>query len=283
MSATILNGKELAKTIRAEIKEKILMQHICPKLAVILAGDDTASEIYVKNKQKAAEEVGIETVLFKFDEKVSQKEIESLIEKLNENPLINGILVQLPLPEKVNQNAILQKIDPKKDVDGFHPLNIGLLQNGNVKGTIAATPKGVMRLLKQTKQNLKGKNALVIGRSVIVGKPMAMLLLNEDCTVTIAHSYTKNLPELIKQADIVVSACGCANLIKGRFIKEGAVIIDVGINRIRGKLCGDVCFEEALDVAGFITPVPGGVGPMTIAMLLENTLEACLKQAKANA
>ena len=279
MSATIINGKEIALQIREKLKNEIQTRAIAPKLAVILAGHDQASEIYVKNKQKAAAEVGIETVLYRFEDDVNPKELEDLIDALNQDFSVNGILLQLPLPEGIDSSKILNRIAPQKDVDGFHPFNMGLLMAGMKGGSIAATPKGVLRLLKNAGIELAGKNALVIGRSNIVGKPMAMLLLNEDCTVSVAHSKTKDLKSLCKNADIIVSATGCLRLVQKDFIKDGAVLIDVGICRDEnGKLCGDIDFEACLDKASFITPVPGGVGPMTIAMLLENVLEAYLKQ-----
>ena len=279
MTAEIISGKEIATHIKAELKEKIKELAGVPKLAVILVGHDVASEIYVKNKQKAASEVGVETVLYTFEDDVVQKTLESLVLRLNADDTVNGILIQLPLPKQIDEKKLLDMVLPIKDVDGFHPYNIGLLQNKSKFCTIAATPKGVLRLIKTTGVDLKGKNALVIGRSNIVGKPAAMLLLNEDCTVTIAHSKTKDIKNLCKTADIVVCATGCAKMVKADWLKKGAVVIDVGICRDEnGKLCGDVDFDEAKEVASYITPVPGGVGPMTIAMLLENTFEAYLKQ-----
>lgn len=278
MTANIMSGKILSEKIRHELKEKIIKEDTKPCLAVILAGDNEASKIYVKNKLKAAEEALIDTSLYLFEENVSQEDLENLIVKLNQDKTINGIMVQLPLPKHIDEKKVLNLILPAKDVDGFHPYNIGLLQNGDLGAVLAATPKGIIRLLEEHNIKFEGKNAIVIGRSQIVGKPIAMLLLNKNCTVTIAHSKTQNLKDLVSMADIVVSACGCPNLIKGSWLKEGAIIADVGINRINGKLCGDVDFEEAKEVASYITPVPGGVGPMTIAMLLENTYQAFLKQ-----
>jgi len=279
MTATIIDGKKLALEIRENLKEKISKYTFKPKLAVVLVGHDGPSEIYVKNKQKAASEVGIETELYRFEDDVKESNLKNLIDDLNTDSSVHGILVQLPLPNAIDSKALLRQIDPRKDVDGFHPLNIGLFQSGDKNATIAATPKGVLRLIKQTNIDLDGKHAIVIGRSNIVGKPMAMLLLHENCTVTMAHSHTKNLKTLCQNADIVVSATGRAHLIKADWLKKGAVVIDVGISRDdNGKLCGDVDFEKAKEVASFITPVPGGVGPMTIAMLLENTFEAYLKQ-----
>lgn len=279
MTAEVISGKEIAARIREELKEKTAKLESAPKLAVILAGDDNASQIYVKNKQKAASEVGIETALYVFDGNVRQETLENLVKDLNADDTINGILIQLPLPKQIDEEKLLDMVRPIKDVDGFHAYNMGLLQNGNKNATVAATPKGVLRLLKETSVELEGKNALVIGRSNIVGKPMAMLLLNEDCTVTIAHSKTQNLKALCQNADVIVCATGCAKMLKADWLKKGAVVIDVGICRDEnGKLCGDVDFDEAKEVASYITPVPGGVGPMTIAMLLENTFEAYLKQ-----
>ena len=279
MTAEIINGKEIAAQIREELKEKIKGLEHAPKLAIVLAGHDGPSEIYVKNKQKAALEVGIETILYTFEDDVSQEELENLVLRLNADDSVNGILIQLPLPEGIDEEKLLSIVQPIKDADGFHPYNAGLLQNKSKQCTTAATPKGALRLIKTTGIDLKGKNALVIGRSNIVGKPMAMLLLNEDCTVTIAHSKTKDLKTLCANADVVVSATGRSKMVKGDWLKKGAVVIDVGICRDEnGKLCGDVDFDEAKEVAAFITPVPGGVGPMTIAMLLENTFEAYLKQ-----
>ena len=279
MTAKIIDGKEIAANIKEELKAKIAKLKDAPKLAVILAGHDGASEIYVRNKQKAAAEVGIETVLYRFEDDVRQEVLEDLVLRLNADRTINGILIQLPLPHNVDEKKLLDMVLPVKDVDGFHPYNIGLLQNSSANCTVAATPKGVLELLKRTGMKLEGKNALVIGRSNIVGKPMAMLLLNQDCTVTIAHSKTKDLRALCKNADLVVSATGCAKMVKADWLKNGAVVIDVGMCRDEnGKLCGDVDFENAKEVASYITPVPGGVGPMTIAMLLKNTFEAYLKQ-----
>ena len=277
MTAEIISGKELALKIREHLKQKIEKSGAHPKLAVILAGHDGASEIYVKNKQKAAAEVGIETELFLFEDDVSQNQLENLIDRLNQDKTVNGILLQLPLPEGLDSSALLKRIDYQKDVDGFHPYNIGLLQNGDEAAVVAATPKGVLRMLKETHISLEGKNALVIGRSVIVGKPTSMLLLKENCTVTTAHSHTKNLKEICQRADVVVAACGQPKMIKKDWIKKGAVVIDVGTTRVNGKLYGDVDFDEVSEVASFITPVPGGVGPMTVAMLMKNTVAAAEK------
>ena len=273
----LLNGFELAKQCRSELAERIKAFPRVPKLAVILVGDNPASAVYVKNKEKAAAEVGIKSVVYKF-EKISQTELLNLIAELNNDKETDGILVQLPLPEGLNEKDILQAISPDKDVDGFHPLNLGKLLIGE-KAPVACTPKGCMKLIHQAKKNLSGLNVVVIGRSVIVGKPMAQLLLKENCTVTTAHSKTKNLPELCRNADIIVAAIGKPKTVKADWIKKGAIVIDVGINRLDdGKLCGDVDFDDCFDKCYAITPVPKGVGPMTIAMLLENTVEALEKK-----
>lgn len=269
----LLNGFELAKQCRAELTEKIKTLPRAPKLAVILVGDDPASAVYVRNKEKAAQEVGIESAVYRFDS-ITQKDLLALIGELNADNGTDGILVQLPLPDGLNEKEILQAINPAKDVDGFHPLNLGKLMIGE-PAPVACTPKGCLKLIHLAKKDLTGLNAVVIGRSVIVGKPMAQLLLRENCTVTTAHSKTKNLPELCRTADIVVAAVGKPKTVKADWIKEGAIIIDVGINRLPdGKLCGDVDFDACFDKCAAITPVPKGVGPMTIAMLLDNTVEA---------
>ena len=277
--AVILDGKKMAQTVKQRLQQMIKQQGFTPKLGIILVGDDAASLIYVKNKQKAASEVGIETQLYHFDDQASSETLENLIQTLNADSDVHGILIQLPLPKSFNAAKILSEIDPQKDVDGFHPYNIGLLQYGAQTGLQPATPKGIMQLIKSTGLDVTGKNALVIGRSNIVGKPMAMMLLGADCTVTMAHSKTTDLKALCQNADIIVSATGCAKLIKQDWVKSGAVVIDVGMNRDeQGKLCGVVDFEGVCQKAGFITPVPGGVGPMTITMLLDNLVEAYLKQ-----
>ncbi|MBR4126751.1 MAG: bifunctional methylenetetrahydrofolate dehydrogenase/methenyltetrahydrofolate cyclohydrolase FolD [Alphaproteobacteria bacterium] len=275
----LLNGFELAQRCRAELAERIKTLSRAPKLAVILIGDNPASAIYVRNKENAATEVGITSEAYRF-ESIYQKDLLSLIEKLNADDGVDGILVQLPLPEKLNEKEILQAIDPAKDVDGFHPLNLGKLMIGE-PAPVACTPKGCLKLIHLAKPDLTGLHAVVIGRSVIVGKPMAQLLLRENCTVTTAHSKTKNLPELCRSADIVVVAIGKPKTVKADWLKDGAIVIDVGINRLEnGKLCGDVDFDVCFDKCAAITPVPKGVGPMTIAMLLENTVEAAEKKLK---
>ncbi len=270
----VLNGFELAKQCRAELAEKVKKMPRAPKLAVILAGDDPASAVYVRNKEKAAAEVGIESLVFRL-EKTTQAELLRLIGELNGDVGVDGILVQLPLPAGIDENAVLQAIDPAKDVDGFHPLNLGKLMIGE-PAPVACTPKGCMKLIHQARRDLTGLNAVVVGRSVIVGKPMAQLLLRENCTVTTAHSKTRNLPDLCHTADILVAAVGKPRFIQSDWVKDGAIVIDVGINRLPdGKLCGDVDFDACAPKCQAITPVPKGVGPMTIAMLLENTVEAC--------
>lgn len=269
----LLNGFELAKQCRAELAERVKAMSRAPKLAVILVGDNPASAIYVRNKEKAAAEVGVESLVYRLDS-ATQEELTALIEQLNADETVDGILVQMPLPAPLNEQEILQTINPAKDVDGFHPLNLGKLLIGE-PAPVACTPKGCMRLIRLAKQDLTGLRAVVIGRSVIVGKPMAQLLLNANCTVTTAHSKTRDLPALCRSADIVVAAIGKPKTVKADWIKDGAIVIDVGINRLEdGKLCGDVDFEACFDKCAAITPVPKGVGPMTIAMLLENTVEA---------
>ena len=269
----LLNGFELAKQCRAELAERVKAMSRAPKLAVILVGDNPASAIYVRNKEKAAAEVGVESLVYRLDS-ATQEELTDLIEQLNADETVDGILVQMPLPAPLNEQEILQTINPAKDVDGFHPLNLGKLLIGE-PAPVACTPKGCMRLIRLAKQDLTGLHAVVIGRSVIVGKPMAQLLLNANCTVTTAHSKTRDLPALCRSADIVVAAIGKPKTVKADWIKDGAIVIDVGINRLEdGKLCGDVDFDACFDKCAAITPVPKGVGPMTIAMLLENTVEA---------
>ena len=267
----LLNGFELAKQCRAELAERVKAMPRAPKLAVILVGDNPASAIYVRNKEKAAAEVGVESLVYRLDS-ATQEELTALIEQLNADETVDGILVQMPLPAPLNEQEILQTINPAKDVDGFHPLNLGKLLIGE-PAPVACTPKGCMRLIRLAKQDLTGLHAVVIGRSVIVGKPMAQLLLNANCTVTTAHSKTRDLPALCRSADIVVAAIGKPKTVKADWIKDGAIVIDVGINRLEdGKLCGDVDFEGASARAAYITPVPGGVGPMTRAVLMRNVL-----------
>ena len=282
MAAQILDGKVMS----AEIKEKIAarvkeleQRGVKPGLAVILVGNDPASEIYVRNKGKGCEETGMHSRTIRLDEGITQEELEEEIHRLNEDPAIHGILVQLPLPAHLNEHAALGKILPEKDVDGFHLINAGHLMTGT-EGVIPCTPKGALYMIRSTGIDLNGKEAVVIGRSNIVGKPMAMLLLQQNCTVTLCHSRTKDLASHTRRADILVAAVGKPYFVTADMVKPGAVVIDVGINRVDGKVCGDVDFESVKETAGWITPVPGGVGRMTIAMLLANTLDAAERTLK---
>ena len=275
----IINGKEYAAKIRGLVAKEIEISGLKPGLTVVLVGNDPASEVYVGNKDKAAKEVGIEAKTIKLPASVSQEELLKTIEILNKDKKVHGILVQLPLPKHIDEKAVINFISPDKDVDGFHVINAGRAATGQ-EGLVPCTPMGCIILLKDLLGDLSGMNAVVIGRSNIVGKPMASLLLAENCTVTIAHSKSKNLPEICARADILVAAVGRPKMVKKEWVKQGAVVIDVGINRVDGKLCGDVDFEEVAPKCAAITPVPGGVGPMTIACLLKNTLEACKKSSK---
>jgi len=278
MAATIIDGKQLAQDIRNEIKQEVSelkKEGLIPGLSVILVGDDPASQSYVKGKEKGCEEVGIASQLIRRPATISQQELLDLIHELNQDPAVHGILVQLPLPKHLSEDLVIQAIDPKKDVDGFHPINVGNMMIGQ-PCFLPCTPHGVIEMIKRTGMNISGKHAVVIGRSNIVGKPVSMLLLQENATVSICHSKTPNLSEITRQADILVVGVGKANMIGADHVKPGAVVIDVGVNRIEtGKLVGDVRFDEVKDVAGYLTPVPGGVGPMTITMLLKNTVQAC--------
>ena len=273
----ILNGKELAQKIQAKIKEDVELlkkASITPGLAVILIGDDPASQVYVKKKAEACKEVGIYSVVHEMPENIKEETIINTIKLMNENQNINGILVQLPLPPHINQTKILEAIDPKKDVDGFHPYNMGRLCL-DLDSFVPCTPLGVMKIFEEYDINIKGKNVCVVGASNIVGKPMAALLLNEFATVDICHIYTKDLKEHTKRADIVIVAVGKAGLITQDMVKDEAIVIDIGINRLEnGKLAGDVDYNNVASKCSHITPVPGGVGPMTIAMLLSNTIKA---------
>lgn len=277
----LIDGKAIAKKFRQSIEEEIKelknQHNLIPELCVILVGDDPASKIYVRNKERACKEVGINSKVIRMNEQISEIELLNTIEQLNQDDAVHGILVQLPLPDHINENAVINAIHPSKDVDGFHPVNSGLLVTGQAE-LEPCTPKGIIRLIKETGHSIAGKKAVVIGRSNIVGKPVALMLLRNDATVTVAHSRTNNLAEIARTADILVVAIGKPQFIDGSFIKEGAIVIDVGTTRINDKLLGDVKFEEAKKRAGFITPVPGGVGPMTIAMLLENTLIAAKRK-----
>lgn len=270
----ILDGKTLSEKILDNIKQKVSNLNSKPGLAVILAGNNPASEVYVRNKEKQAQNAGFNSSVYKLPENVTKEELLNLINKLNDDEKTDGILLQLPLPKHLAAYDFLDKIDPKKDVDGFHPINAGKLFLNEKPYAIPCTPKGIVRLLDEYKIQIEGRNVVIAGRSNIVGKPLSALLLNRSATVTIVHSKTKNLPEITKKADILISATGKKNMITKDMIKKGAAVIDVGIIRDENnKLRGDVDFNGVKDIAGFITPVPGGVGPMTIAMLMENTLE----------
>ena len=280
MAAQILDGKSLAAQVRAGVKEKVArlaQRGIRPGLAVVLAGDDPASKVYVRNKVRACEETGVRSSLFEYPQSVSQAQLLDRVNALNADSSIHGILVQLPLPGQVDAPRVLDAVSPAKDVDGFHDANLGALLAGK-PGIVPCTPAGVMRLLDHAQVPLAGRRAVVIGRSNIVGKPLALLLLQKDATVTICHSKSQGIESIAKQADILVAAIGRAKLVSAAMVKPGACVVDVGVNRLPdGTLAGDVDFQAAKNVAGWITPVPGGVGPMTIAMLLENCLYAAGK------
>lgn len=285
MESKIISGTELANKIKANLKEKIdEIKNECnkiPCLAVIIVGDDPASKIYVKNKEKACEKCGIKSLKYELPQETPEEELIKIIEKLNNNDEVNGILVQLPLPKHINTTKIIEKINPYKDVDCFHPINIGKLFVGDFdmeKSLLPCTPKGCVKLIKSINEDLTGKNVCVIGRSNIVGKPVAQLLLDENCTVKIAHSKTKDLKEQCLWADILIVATGKLKMITADMVKDGAIIIDVGINRTEEGLCGDVDFANVINKAKYITPVPGGVGPMTVACLMENVYNAFLTQ-----
>ena len=275
----IIDGKKEAALLREEIKKEILLlkekTKKVPGLSVILIGDFTPSQIYVKNKEKNSKEVGINSEVIKYSKDITEQEILNKIKELNNNPEVSGILVQLPLPKHINKEKIINAIHPKKDVDGFNPINVGNLASG-YDAIIPCTPLGCLHLIKKIEKNLTGKHAVIIGRSNLNGKPMAQLLLRENCTVTIVHSKTKDLKAECQKADILVAAVGKANLVKGDWVKKDSIIIDVGINKVEEKIVGDVDFESVKEKVKAITPVPGGVGPMTIACLLKNTLE-CFK------
>lgn len=271
--AQLIDGKKISKEIKDELKEKVAAYKAQGKtaaLAVIQVGEDPASSVYVNNKKKACEYIGIESLEFHLPETITEEELLSLIEKLNQDEKVNGILVQLPLPKHINEEKVIQTISPKKDVDGFHPQSVGALTIGQ-KGFVSCTPAGIIELLKRSGIEISGKECVVIGRSNIVGKPMALLLLRENGTVTIAHSRTADLRQVTKRANILVVAVGKPKMIDASYVKEGAVVIDVGIHRNEdNKLCGDVDFDDVVEHVSAITPVPGGVGPMTIAMLMHN-------------
>ena len=276
MTARILDGKALGARLRAGLAARIAGLPFKPGLRVVRVGEDPASGVYVRNKDRAAAEAGFDSATIHLPETTTEADLLAEIARLNADPAVDGILVQLPLPSHIRAEAAIAAVDPRKDVDGFHPLNAGRLAAGE-PGLVPCTPRGVMHLLAEAGVTLRGARALVLGRSQIVGRPMAQLLLGADCTVTIAHSRTRDLPAECRRAEILVAAAGRAEMVRGDWIAPGAVVIDVGINRLPdGKLVGDVAYAEALGHAGAITPVPGGVGPMTIACLLENTLEAAL-------
>ena len=280
----IINGKQIAAETQvsitkrvAEFKEKT---GITPGLTVVLVGEDQASQVYVRNKEKRTADAGMNSEVIRLDATVTQADLLAVVEKLNQDKTVHGILVQLPLPTGIDSDLVLDAIDPTKDVDGFHPINVGNLSIGK-EAFVPCTPAGIIRLIKSTGESIEGKEAVIVGRSNIVGKPVAQLLLQENATVTIAHSRTKDLPSVTKRADILVVATGLAKFIKKEHIKQGAIVIDVGMDRDENnKLCGDVDFDDCQEVAGFITPVPGGVGPMTITMLLENTLISAERSAQ---
>lgn len=277
MSAQIIDGKAIAQALREDLKKEIETlkreKGITPGLAVVLVGEDPASKTYVASKEKTSKEMGMHSEVYRLPAETSQAELLALIDKLNNNPQIHGILVQLPLPDHIDEKAVIDAIKPEKDVDGFHPISVGNLVIG-APCAVPCTPNGCIELLDRIGVDLKGKHVVVVGRSNIVGKPVAMLALHRHATVTICHSRTKDLAYHTKQADILIVAVGRPKMITGDMIKPGAVVIDVGINRVDGKIVGDVDFDSAQEVAGWITPVPGGVGPMTIGMLMKNTIEA---------
>lgn len=285
MSAQIINGKEIAESVRQEISKEVQQlreKNIVPGLAVILVGDNQASQTYVRNKQKACEDLGMHSVLIKKPAELSQEELIQSIAELNQDDSIHGILVQLPLPGHIQEKAIIEAISPEKDVDGFHPINIGRMMTGQ-DAFLPCTPYGVMVMLAYIKYDLEGKHVVIVGRSNIVGKPAGQLFLNANATVTYCHSRTKDLAYYTKQADVVVAAVGKRDTITSDHIKEGAIVIDVGMNRNdEGKLCGDVAFDEVKNKASFITPVPKGVGPMTITMLMKNTVKSAQKALESN-
>ncbi|HFU6922688.1 TPA: bifunctional methylenetetrahydrofolate dehydrogenase/methenyltetrahydrofolate cyclohydrolase [Streptococcus agalactiae] len=277
----LIDGKALSQKMQAELGrkvERLKEQHgIIPGLAVILVGDNPASQVYVRNKERSALEAGFKSETLRLSESISQEELIDIIHQYNEDKSIHGILVQLPLPQHINDKKIILAIDPKKDVDGFHPMNTGHLWSGRPM-MVPCTPAGIMEMFREYHVDLEGKHAVIIGRSNIVGKPMAQLLLDKNATVTLTHSRTRNLSEVTKEADILIVAIGQGHFVTKDFVKEGAVVIDVGMNRDEnGKLIGDVVFEQVAEVASMITPVPGGVGPMTITMLLEQTYQAALR------
>ncbi len=281
MTAKIIDGKALAKKMQGQLAEKVAQlkaQHgIVPGLVVILVGDNPASQVYVRNKERSALAAGFTSETVRLSDSISQEELLAVIEKYNQDPAFHGILVQLPLPSHINDKRVILAIDPKKDVDGFHPMNTGHLWSGRPL-MVPCTPAGIMEMFREYQIDLEGKNAVIVGRSNIVGKPMAQLLLDKNATVTLTHSRTRHLARVCKRADVLIVAIGQGNFVTKDYVKEGAVVIDVGMNRDdNGKLIGDVKFDEVAELASLITPVPGGVGPMTITMLLEQTYQAALR------
>ena len=285
-AARVIDGKAIAAEVRrsvaAEVEQLKNERGVTPGLAVVLVGEDPASQVYVRNKARQTVEAGMESFEHKLDASTGEPDLLKLIDDLNRSKDVHGILVQLPLPPQIDTRKVIEAIDPAKDVDGFHPINVGRLSTGE-RSLVPCTPAGCIILAKTVQPELRGLEAVVIGRSNIVGKPVAQLLLREDCTVTIAHSRTRDLPSVVRRADLVVAAVGRPEMVRGDWIKPGAIVIDVGINRVEGpdgksRLVGDVAYDEAAQVAGAITPVPGGVGPMTIACLLKNTVEAARDQ-----
>lgn len=282
--ATIMDGKALSLKLKEQMKQRIeqlKQQGINPKLVVVLVGDNSASQVYVRNKHKSCGEVGIESEVITMPEQTTQQELLEVVERLNQDETVDGILVQLPLPKQIDEKTVLRSILPEKDVDGFHPVNVGLLSIGD-ECFAPATPSGIIAMFQEYGINIAGKNCVVIGRSNIVGKPMAALLLKNNATVTICHSKTEDLASYTRRADVVIVATGRRHTLTADMVKEGAVVVDVGMNRNEpGKLCGDVDYEEVKEKASFITPVPGGVGPMTITELLENTIQAAQRHHRA--
>lgn len=282
--AELISGKECSAKVRAEITEQVSefarVHGYVPGLTVIIVGENPASQVYVRNKKKACIDVGMNSEVIELPEATTEEELLAYIERLNKDTSVHGILVQLPLPSHINEESVINAISPDKDVDAFHPVNVGKVMTGNFS-FVPCTPAGVMEMLKFKNIDIAGKHCVIIGRSNIVGKPQAMLMLKENATVTVCHSKTKNLAEITRQADILVAAVGRANFVTSDMVADGAVVVDVGINRLPdGKLCGDVDFASVEPRASYITPVPGGVGPMTITMLLKNTLTAAIDQAK---
>ncbi len=283
MKAKIIDGKKRAAEIKGELKKQIAIHTDKPKMAVILIGDNPASQIYVRHKMKVAEEVGILVELFTLSPIMTTDALVSFVQELNQRSDVDGIMIQLPLPAHIDTNFVLESIEPKKDVDGLCSRNLGKLFMGQ-KGLIPCTPLACLDLIKTVCPDLDGLNAVVVGRSRLVGKPLGQLLLNENCTVTYVHTHTRDLPSICRQADILVVAAGRPNLIKKEYVKSGAIVIDVGINRLKNnKICGDVDFDEVVDTVGAITPVPGGVGPMTVVMLMKNTYSVFFDKRKKSA